>query len=163
MEIDGDADEQLEAAAAYVLTGKYVCHECRHEASVFAVLLEGPFKSVGEEFVEDGDRPLLRNVTDLPEHLAAIFTAKSLGNFRPDFSHTAGERYWMNHCSECGAKIGDWFVGKPGEAFFPTSDAEMSTVQGTRVEGPFCFANPTISLSSWTSEWLRRFPGNVSP
>jgi hypothetical protein len=52
----------------------------------------------------------------------------------------------MNHCGEFAAKIGDWFIHEPGDAFFPTIDAEMRTVFGTPVDGPFEFACDNLSV-----------------
>ena len=57
---------------------------------------------------------------DLPPDIKAALVSRSGGSFCPDDSKTLGERYWMNHCRECGTKIGDWFVHN-GRArrFFP--------------------------------------------
>ena len=82
-------------------------------------------------------------------------TQASQGNFRPDFSKTIAETYWMNHCQECDAKIGDWFVHKPGEAFFPTTDEERAKLTGELVAGQCTFRDPDIAVSSWTSAFLR--------
>lgn len=60
----------------------------------------------------------------------------------------------MNHCRDCGAKIGDWFVHKPGEAFFPTSVEQFKKLQGFRLSGPHTFDDPDLALPSWTSSWL---------
>jgi hypothetical protein len=61
----------------------------------------------------------------------------------------------MNHCRECGAKIGDWFVHKPGEAFFPMTDDEMRRLRGELLAGPHTYEDPDLAVSSWTSTWLR--------
>lgn len=153
-----DTSARLQAQGAHVLLADHVCHECGCIVPVFAVMLAGPFKSQERELVSDDDAPLLRRMSELPNALMALLDAKSGGSFRPDFSHTLDDRYWMNHCCECDAKIGDWFVHKPGEAFFPTTDREMAQVRGTRIEGPFVFNAPDLSVSSWTTEWVKRFP-----
>ena len=160
MESD-DLPEILEADAAYVLNAEHVCHDCGCIVQVFGVMLIGPFKGQAGRFeLEDDDAPLLRRPTELPQALASMLTLRSLGRFRMDFSKTVGERYWMNHCSECGAKIGDWFIHKPGEAFFPTLDTEMAKVSGERVQGPLVFEAPDLSESSWTTAWLQNYPRN---
>ena len=87
------------------------------------------------------------------ESVPWALTSSSGGSFRPDDSKTLGERYWMNHCRECGPKIGDWFVHKPGEAFFPTSDEGMKKLSGTKLAGPHTFDDPDLALSSWTGAW----------
>ncbi len=139
-----------------VLMGEYACHECGCIVPVFAPLLVGPFE--GESALQldsDDDSALLRRPQELPPELAAAMTKASQGNYRPDFSKTIAETYWMNHCQECDAKIGDWFVHKPGEAFFPTTNEEHSKLTGKLVEGPFTFIDPDIAVSSWTSQWMR--------
>lgn len=35
--------------------------------------------------------------------------------YRPDFSKSTKDTYWMNHCEHCGAKQGDWYLhDEPG-------------------------------------------------
>jgi hypothetical protein len=99
--------------------------------------------------------PLLTYQTELPHTLGTVLADRSSGRFRLDFSNIADESYWMNHCSECDAKIGDWFTTKPGKAFFPTIEAEIAKVYGARVQGPWVFKNPRLSVSSWTTLWLK--------
>ena len=151
-----DSPVAFEAGVAYVLNAEHVCHECGCIIQVFGVMLTGPFKGQISEFgLEEDDAPLLTHQTELPQILATALTGRSSGRFRMDYSNTVGESYWMNHCSECDAKIGDWFITKPGKAFFPTTDAEVLKVQGTRVPGPWVFKNPWLSVSSWTTLWLK--------
>ena len=60
----------------------------------------------------------------------------------------------MNHCRDCGAKIGDWFVHKPGEALFPTSAEEIKMIHGFKLAGPHTFDDPDLAVSSWTGASL---------
>lgn len=148
---------RLRAASAYVLEGEYVCHECGCYVPVFTVILVGPFGVEGDPAVnEDDDSAILRRPLELPSTLAAALTERSSGHFHPDFSRTIGEQYWMNHCRDCGAKIGDWFVHSPGEAFFPLNDADLDLLKGLQVDGPLQFMAPELAVSSWTSNWLRK-------
>jgi hypothetical protein len=153
-----DLPVEFEADAAYVLNGEHVCHECGAVTQVFGLMLVGPFRGttavLGPE--DEDEAPLLRRAKEIPNTLAAVITERSSGHFRIDFSNTVGERYWMNHCEACDAKIGDWFVHKPGEAFFPTNDAEMAKVSGVYVAGPWIFHEPDFSVSSWTTAWVQR-------
>jgi len=149
------------APAAYVLESDHACHGCAHAAPVFAVMLVGPYLPSGDGLIDHDDAPLLTRIAELPEALARVLDTKSAGHFRLDYSGTVGELYYMNHCSKCGTKIGDWFIHEAGDAFFPTTDAEMQKVVGTRVDGPFEFGRDNLSVSSWTTEWLRRFPSNA--
>lgn len=146
---------RLIAAATYVLEGEYACHECGCIVPVFGLMPVGPFDRQGDMLLdEDDDSAMLRRPLNLPPDIRATLASRSGGAFHPDDSKTLGERYWMNHCRDCGAKIGDWFVHKPGEAFFPTSDEEIKKLKGWRLAGPHTFADPDLALSSWTSSWL---------
>ena len=150
----------LVAEAAYILKGMYACHECKSATPVFALLLQGPFQPTGDVYLDDeDDTALLRNPVQMPVTLAESLESLSGGAFRENFSVTAQQKYWMNHCQACGTKIGDWYVSRPGEAFFPMTAEEMSALKGQRFAGPFTFEDPTLSLSSWTSMWIAQEEG----
>jgi hypothetical protein len=78
---------------------------------------------------------------------------RSGAHFRPEDSKRLEQRYWMNHCRKCGAKIGDRYEHKPGEAFFPTIEDEMSRLRGELLSGPHTYVEPDLAVSSWTSTW----------
>lgn len=70
---------------------------------------------------------ILTHIEDL--NYDAIDLYRSAGaKVAKDDSFSLGERYWMNHCENCGAKIGDHYLQKPGLAFFPTTEEEMAGV-----------------------------------
>ena len=147
---------RLTVAAAYLLQGEHACHECGCFVPVFGLMVQGPFEAEGHVHLDaDDDSALLRLPGTLPRALADAITDLSGGHFRMDFSRTVDDSYWMNHCRECDAKIGDWFVHKAGEAFFPTTDAEVTALRGQRLEGPFTLDSPELAVSSWTSRWLK--------
>lgn len=157
---DGGEDaremNQVVAEAAHILEGEHPCHECGSFVPVFALLLEGPFECRGDVGLgSDDTSALLRNVETLPSALRRTLEAQSQGSWRLDDSRTAGMTYFMNHCRECGAKIGDWYVHDTGAAFFPQNDGEIQKVRGHRLQGPFAFDAPAVSVSSWTDEWLK--------
>lgn len=156
---DGDAEgsSHVVSPAAHILEAEHPCHECGSFVPVFALLIEGPFECRGEELLgPDDTSALLRNVETLPAALQRVLEARSQGSWRLDDSRTAGSSYFMNHCRECGAKIGDWYVSQPGTAFFPLNDSEIQRVRGYRQQGPFEFESPHLALSSWTDDWLNK-------
>jgi hypothetical protein len=51
--------------------------------------------------------------------------------------------------------FGDWYVHKPGEAFFPTTEDETRRLRGVLLPGPHNYVEPDLAVSSWTSTWLR--------
>lgn len=157
---DGSQDagemNQVVAEAAHILESECPCHECGSFVPVFALLIEGPFECRGDVGLgADDTSALLRNVETLPSPLQRAMEAKSQGSWRLDDSRTAGTSYFMNHCRECGAKIGDWYVSQPGAAFFPLNEGEIRKVRGHGHRGPFEFDAPYVSVSSWTDEWLK--------
>jgi hypothetical protein len=146
---------RLTAAAAYLLENEYQCDSCSRPTKVFAVMAAGPLKIEGDVFGSEEDFScVLRRLDQLPEPIAQVAQAASEGRLRLDFSRTAGESYLMNHCQHCGGKIGDWFIHKPGEAFFPTHPDDIARIAGQRIEGPFVFDDPDTSWSGWTDDWL---------
>ncbi len=120
----------------------------------------GPFEFRGRSLLDsDDDSAILRRPVILPADVSAALSDRSGGHFRPEDSKTLEHRYWMNHCRECGAKIGDWHVHKPGEAFFPTTADEMRQLRGELLSGPHTYVEPDLAVSSWTSKWLMLVKG----
>lgn len=147
---------RLTAAGTFVLEGEHACHECGCIVPVFGLMVVGPFELQGSSPLDpDDDSAILRHPVRLPENVSAALAARSGGHFRSERSKTLDQRYWMNHCRECGAKIGDWYVHKPGEAFFPATDDEMRRLRGELLVGPHSYEDPDLAVSSWTSTWLR--------
>lgn len=157
MSDQSDAERtRLTAAGTYVLEGEHACHECGCIVPVFGLMVVGPFALQGPSLLDsDDDSAILRRPVLLPADVSAALAERSGGNFRPEDSKTLEQRYWMNHCRECGAKIGDWYVHTPGEAFFPTTEDEMRRLCGKLLSGPHIYVEPDLAVSSWTSNWLR--------
>jgi hypothetical protein len=153
--VDEEEGGSVIAAAAHLLQASHACHDCGCIVPVFALLIEGPFEVQGEPLVgPDDTSALLDYVTVLPGRLQQGLEELSAGTWHRDNSKTAGESYFMNHCPECGAKIGDWFTTQPGKAFFPLDDEGIGKIRGQRVAGPFTFDDPHLAVSSWTDTWL---------
>jgi hypothetical protein len=56
--------------------------------------------------------------------------------------------YLMNHCENCGAKLGDFFMhSEPGGAFFPTSPQEAQRMTLIRINERFD-ANCSVGFTS---------------
>lgn len=157
--ISGDSPHSLSrlvATATYLLEGAHACYECGSIIPVFGLMVVGPFRIEGESLLDrEDDSAMLRRPLNLPLDVAKVLTTRSDGYFRPDDSKVLDQRYWMNHCRDCGAKIGDWYVHKPGEAFFPTTEDETRRLRGVLLPGPHTYVEPDLAVSSWTSTWLR--------
>lgn len=84
------------------------------------------------EFVPYGDDPYeffsLSYITAIPDDLIAELHTVSL-HFKRAASATAGQAYFANHCSECGAMQGDHYVhSEPDMGFFKTSDEGLASI-----------------------------------
>jgi hypothetical protein len=155
MEDSDDEPSSVTAPRVYVLTAPHQCHECSKETSVHALLLQGPFQVQGEPGVSaDETSALLKYATSIPAGLLDAVATASKGRWHLDRSRTYGGRYYMNHCEHCGTKIGDHFLGKPEEAYFPLTEEQAGRISGQRVDGPFLFEDPQLSFSMWMDEWL---------
>ncbi|WP_053162779.1 hypothetical protein [Pseudomonas brassicacearum] len=68
--------------------------------------------------------------------------------FKQAYSKTTGSCYLMNHCENCGAKLGDFFMhSEPGGAFFPTSPQEAKRMTLIRINERFD-ANCSVGFAS---------------
>ena len=74
----------------------------------------------------------------------------------PSTSTTAGFTYLANVCS-CGALQGDWFLTKPGAAFFPLEDVSLDAIS-LKWGFSSLSARAATSQSSWMDNLLARFP-----
>lgn len=157
MSDQSDAEQsRLTAAGTYVLESEHACHECGCIVPVFGLMVVGPFELRGPSLLDSDDNSaILRRPVILPADVSDALADRSGGHFRPEDSKTLEQRYWMNHCRECGAKIGDWYVHKPGEAFFPTTEDEARRLRGELLSGPHTYVEPDLAVSSWTGTWLR--------
>lgn len=109
-----------------LLTGPHTCYKCGQATRVSAVGLAGFDEhdiEHGTEHVEDC--VLLTQITRLNDTATQTILSRSPW-LRFDHSHTASAMYLANHCEQCDALIGAWFIAQPGEAFFPLSHADVA-------------------------------------
>jgi hypothetical protein len=151
---DGQA---LLIAPIYAAEGSTSCWKCHRRTSVVAL---------ASELVEiDGERiqelVLASNVRKLPPDLASILS-KIYPRYRAAHSHTAGGRYYMNRCSACDAKLGDFFLHEElGGAFFPADAraAALVTLSRLPVSSPSEIAAAfSVSSPNLFHEHVRRPP-----
>jgi hypothetical protein len=95
----------------------------------------------------------LSNIAELNDPVETYSKTLS-SNFYPDYSGTAGHAYWMNHCENCAAKIGDFHLhSKPGDAFFPITDNEIRKIKLSRIDIPL-EADAGWGENSWIDDLL---------
>ncbi|WP_211442434.1 hypothetical protein [Collimonas humicola] len=134
------------------------CWSCGSDTRVFAVLL--PNVEDGAKAGNDGDDNTsaptpcsLSNISDVNDAVETYLKGLS-PHFFPDYSGTAGQTYWMNHCEKCLTKIGDFYLhSKPGHAFFPVTDKEIHKIQLHRIDIAL-EADAGWGQSSWIDELL---------
>lgn len=120
---------QIEATDFEVATGRTVCWSCKRDTPVFALKAPAEALATDTDSEKEGQAPLfdpqplkepflLSGITAVSPELARALSAAAPG-LTADASRTAGLTYWMNHCSGCGAKIGDFYLfNEPDGPFF---------------------------------------------
>ncbi len=116
-------------APIYLLQNRAPCWKCGAVQPVVALACA----SLQDEECEDGspgngDEPaLLMYITELPpDWLKCIHQVRN--GFELRYSLTAESAYYVNTC-ECGTFFGDFFLHKPGGAFFPMGESEEPSIQ----------------------------------
>jgi len=117
----------------FLLSTPSVCSKCKEDTTAYCLASTGYY---------DEDREFVRGfVTFSNLRLVSKNLYKFLVNhapgYKPDYSKAAQERYFINHCSGCGAKKGDYYLhGEPGMGtFLPMSEEEARSI--TLEEVPF--------------------------
>jgi hypothetical protein len=160
---DETADAALTCAAVYLLQAKGTCYACRKSTPMFGLMALPPLTQQGGDGPMDEDECMLREVVDMPASLEAPIRDRVGQIYRPNFSRTADLTYWMNHCTHCDAKQGDFFVHGPDGPFWPYDEAQMDAIHATRLEGPFRFDNPQTAYSGAMIDWRDRKHGVERP
>ena len=124
----------LMCGAVFAISAQGRCHACKGETPLFAMMALPPFTFADpdEEAMDDGGF-MLRNVDGMSERVIAKLDRSAQRLWRRDFSFTAGESYWMNHCERCDAKQGDHHVQGPDGPFWPYTPAQMAAIKAERV------------------------------
>ncbi|WP_156479896.1 hypothetical protein [Collimonas pratensis] len=132
------------------------CWSCGSGTRVFAILLPEIEKGAKAGVEDDTSAPTpcsLSNVGDVNDAVETYLKRLS-PHFFPDDSHSAGQTYWMNHCEHCSNKIGDFYLhSKPGHAFFPITDEEISKIKLRRIDIAL-EVDAGWGQSSWIDELL---------
>jgi hypothetical protein len=104
-------DVLLMVAPVPLIQATAVCWKCRGRSPVFCLACRDVRESSDTRASYQHDDELLL-ISDLisvdrqiQQHLRAVAS-----DYRPDWSNTKGHRCWMNHCRDCGAKMGDFFL-----------------------------------------------------
>ena len=73
-------------------------------------------------------------VSVVPPNLAQYVKEKH-PDFFLDWSNTTESFYYMNHCTKCSARLGDFFLhSEPDHAFFPQSPDDVKQMSVTELK-----------------------------
>lgn len=109
-----------------LLTGPHTCYKCGQATNVSAIGLVGFIERDDEHGDVHVDHCVLHTqIARLNDDALQAISARSPW-LQFDHSNTANATYLANHCQQCDAMIGAWFIKEPGEVFFPLTDAEVA-------------------------------------
>lgn len=109
-------------APFYVVESQEECYKCGEISNVITFAGSGTQQ-------ENNNFMLLSYITALTENVQK-FIEKEYYDYFLDFSNTTQSYYYMNHCSNCSARLGDFYMySEPGGAFFPMSHDEAKTIK----------------------------------
>jgi hypothetical protein len=107
-----------------------VCWKCNHNNQVIAIGANSFYEKCfnDDENKQIWDKQdfftLFQNIKIISGNLSKILS-ELYPNYKLGYSKTVGDKYWSNHCSQCKAIQGDWFLfDEPGSAFSPMSPME---------------------------------------
>lgn len=115
----------------FLITSTYRCWRCTAESPVAALLAERYLDLSGGASPTSDDPPadaqhvvLVSDIERIPPDLERVLR-EAAPLIRRDRSRTAGTSYYMNHCGECGARFGDFFLGEVDGPFWAGSPEEV--------------------------------------
>ena len=103
------------------------CWKCQKPQRLVALMAEYIEQTDLDDPEEVSEGPFMfKYIEDLPPSLLHSIR-KIQPNFEKEYSRTIGESYFMNIC-ECEAVFGDYFIHKPGYAFWPISEHDAEAI-----------------------------------
>ena len=128
---DTVADAMLMVAPILLLQAWSNCWKCKGRSPVFCLACSDVRDTRDDRPDEsyDGDLLLISDVTTVDERILRHLRRRA-PDYRPDWSATKGSRCWMNHCRDCGAKMGDFHLhSEPGGPFFCITSSDWNRIR----------------------------------
>jgi hypothetical protein len=132
-----DHEIHFRAPRFSVVSARAECFKCGQEISVFALLLPPEHVSLNETVAggkAEAGAVLLSDLQVASPRAAAAIREATGGLYRIDHSKTAQDTYFMNHCSSCGIKQGDWYLHDVDGAFFFGSERQFAGLEVTHID-----------------------------
>ncbi|CAI8950407.1 DUF5710 domain-containing protein [Brevibacillus sp. IT-7CA2] len=131
------------------------CWKCRKKTRVFSFCLPEGFELLEEHgesverWVRQDYSTMLSNITVLSERVLEVIQ-RITTRYVVNFSKTASQSYYLNHCEHCNSKQGDFYLhNEPGNAFFPMSDEEMDQIKMQQYNLPFAAYATSFSIGTF--------------
>ncbi|MDI6708794.1 MAG: hypothetical protein QME47_06915 [Candidatus Thermoplasmatota archaeon] len=156
-EIESDVDvedflaQEGVTKSIYALTARRKCWKCGQKTTVI-----GFFFMTGNTVYD------VFNITKCPDELVKMIKEK-FPFWKKSYSKTAKESYYANHCENCGALQGDYFLhNEPGEPFFGIDYPCLSQIAQHIPLEKYTFSGAldcSIGMSAGLDpqEWMKNF------
>jgi hypothetical protein len=117
---------------AFVASTNVRCWRCHAPTNVICIYCE-----IGEIHGEPYSAFTVSDITAVDARLKTVL--EKWPSFRYVVDWSRGERYFVNHCSECEAAQRDYYLHcEPGGAFFMLKGAEPGAITFTPISGRVC-------------------------
>jgi hypothetical protein len=134
--ISETSDNNIRSSGFFVAESLEFCWKCKLITPVFAFLL--PENHTETEYDEDEEKTIwvsadyktFISFTDTLSEQPKKIIGKFSSHYYFDFSKKSSSGYYMNHCKNCGSKLGDFYMhSEPGGAFDPMTPKEASKIK----------------------------------
>ncbi|MDQ1109310.1 hypothetical protein QE424_002469 [Stenotrophomonas rhizophila] len=140
-------DLTISTTSYALLQGGITCWKYSVATKVTAIWVPGFIDNEDEECPEEGGAALLKYISELDIETMTRVRAASPW-LKPNYSQTADQTYWANHCQTCDALQGDHFVYSPDGPFFPQDQAGVDQLKVMPGHGPL-MASASTAQSGW--------------
>lgn len=133
----GPSPHNVRSPAFFVARGHCRCWKCNHSVEVTVVGVGPPFsRLIDNEWRPGPSLAILSYVESVPLEISGELARLAPHYFR-DESQWHRLPYWMNHCDNCGAKVGDYEVFDSPDAPFKLRDIDVHRLSMTVVSAAF--------------------------
>lgn len=161
-DLEHEPEFRIRSPHYFLVESKSDCWKCGNRTRVFAFMLPEVHEQFQHSEDDEDEFSLASNLGSWESYgyrgtISGVYGLSSLvaqqlrlhtEHYKSAYSKTAGRSYYMNHCEQCGAKLGDFFMhGEPGGAFFPTSPTQASRIILRKINAKFN-ANGSIGYTT---------------
>jgi len=124
------------------------CWRCGNTSLVIALLAAVLDREYEDAYDQNSEQPSVFANVELLNPEAACILRTEYPRYRPDYSQAQRQRVYMNHCSECGAKLGDFYLhNEPNAAFWPLDAVSAAELVMRRITTPLALLGDRTSAN----------------